>query len=253
MKKVFRFSFARPEQFHALGRRKLAAFSGCELPGELLTDDLRLAASPDFYCGVRDLAAPQLARLIPYENLIMRSEFSRFFAKRCRTAAKVGATYVTADFDLAHALGNAGMRQKLQLFLKGLFGILAENHLMLLVPVRLPAVADGVSAREIRDFCRTLLYPGIGIFLDFHPHEPGAFDFAGTLRELRFDAQYWRIFFEPERSNQLTVPLLEKLFAALEETETRQVEISIAPGNTIPDSVALASLSETIAHFTEEA
>ncbi len=253
MKKIFRFSFARPEQFHAVGRRKLADFSGYELPGELLTDDLHLTASPDFYCGVRDLAAPQLARLIPYENLVMRSEFARFFAKRCRSAAKLGATYVTADFDLAHALANDEMRRKLQCFLKGLFGILAENHLTLLVPVRIPAVPDGAAARDIRDFCRGLLYPGIGLYLDFHPHEPGAFDFVQTLAELRFDARYWRIYFEPERGNQLTVPLLEKLFAALENTAVPQAEIAIAPGNTVPDGVALAALSETVAHFTGEA
>ncbi len=253
MKKVFHFSFARPEQFRALGRKKLAAFSGCELPGELLTDDCHLAPDAKFYCGVHDVVSPQLARLIPYENLVMRSEFSRFFTRRCRASAALGARYVTADFDLAHALADAAKREKLLLFLKGLFGILSECKLKLLMPVRIPAAADGVQAKVIRDFCRALLYPGVGIYLDFHPHEPGAFDFAETLRDLRFDAQYWRIFFEPERSNLLTVPLLEKLFAALESLPLAQTNIAIAPGNTIPDGVALAALEETIRHFATEA
>ncbi|MCQ2377828.1 MAG: hypothetical protein MJ016_01275 [Victivallaceae bacterium] len=250
MKRFFHFSFANPEQFRAIGRKKLSSFSGVELPGELL-NGAPSAAEKFPGCGIRDLVSSRLARLIPYENNTIQSEFLKVFSDRCRMAAARGACRGTADFDLARALADKNDERRFRLLLRGLFGALEENGLTLLLPVRFPRVPGSADAAAIRDFCRGMLYPRLGIYIDFYPHEPGAFDFGDALRALRFDAESWRIHFEPERGNQLTVPLMEKLFSATDHLPLKSIIFAIAPGNTVPDAPAMAALQETLGRFND--
>lgn len=140
--------------------------------------------------GVADVVAPELARRVAEADLPVRLEFQQLFCERCRRAAELRVSELTADFDFARAAAEPEYRGRLQLLLRGCYGILEEFRMTLRFPVRIDFAAGEDGAQYVR-LLRELLYPRLELALEV---DPAALPPGGRVpAPLRFHGNYWRL------------------------------------------------------------
>ena len=89
--------------------------------------------------------------------------------------------------------------------------------------------------------------PHLHTVIEFHPHEPGAFEELEKCFDIvRFHRRYWRVFFEPEHGNYLSPALLRKFLEAADMKNVPSARVAIAPGHQMPDEITLKELLKLI-------
>lgn len=235
MKKVFFHTVTTAGQLDFFQRTRPDAV--LDISGDLLN-----TADDSVKCGgIRDIISPQLTRLIAGEKLPVQSDFIQLFRERCRRAAQLNASFVTADFDPLACCNDEDKEKKLLEFISGLLGILHQYKLTLLFTVRLPMTGEDDMVK-IKKFRHKLLYPGLGFAFDFHPHEPGAFDCCRIPDIFPFDCGNWQISFEPEKGNFLTRQLIDKFFTISETPYLPSARISVNIGKIQPDVMMIQDI-----------
>ena len=245
MKNNFHLSIESAGQLDFLRNTPLRGFSSLEISGELLAQGKELVPEKLRVSAIRDLISPVLARLITFENISMQIKFGQLLRRQIALAADLGATAGSIDFDLPEILGDREKEKKLLLLVKGLFGIAAGYKFKLLIQLRIPG-SNNLDMQQLLRFKQALLYPDFGYIFDFHPHEPGAFDFEGQVAKLPFDTGFWRLSFEPDKGNMLTKPLLEKFNAMTGQSMLMQGDVFICPGKAELDNHLLEKISALI-------
>lgn len=250
MKRKFHFCINTAAQLDLFRETATKIFDSLEISGDLLAE---MEAVPKDICiySVRDLISPVLARLITFENLSMQIKFGQLLRNQIKLAVDCGATAGSIDFDLPEIIGDAEKEKKFSLLLKGLSGIAANFKFKLLLQLRIPGAAS-IDTRQLLRFKQNLLYPGFGYIFDFHPHEPGAFDFENEVGNLPFDTGSWRLSFELDKGNIPTHALMEKLIAMTDHSLLPSGDFFISPGKAELDIPLLEKLYSTIEPFDEK-
>ena len=199
MKNNFHLSIENAGQLEFLRNTRVTGFSSLEISGDLLEQNKESFPKNFRICAIRDLISPVLARLITFENISMQIKFGQLLRRQIALASELGATSGTIDFDLPEIIGTPEKEKQLHLLLKGLFGIAAGYKFKLLIQLRIPGSTD-FDMQQLLRFKQGLLYPDFGYIFDFHPHEPGAFDFEEKVAKLPFDTGFWRLSFEPDKA-----------------------------------------------------
>ena len=245
MKNNFHLSIENAGQLEFLRNTRVTGFSSLEISGDLLEQNKESFPKNFRICAIRDLISPVLARLITFENISMQIKFGQLLRRQIALASELGATSGTIDFDLPEIIGTPEKEKQLHLLLKGLFGIAAGYKFKLLIQLRIPGSTD-FDMQQLLRFKQGLLYPDFGYIFDFHPHEPGAFDFEEKVAKLPFDTGFWRLSFEPDKGNMLTRLLMEKFSAMTDHSMLPHGEVFICPGKAELDDALLAKISAII-------
>ena len=193
---------------------KLSGISFYTIPGILLDNSSKLkkalGKNPK-KLQVIDIVEPEFATLVPEESLQVRIEFLKIFEARCAIAERFGINTINANFDLTRAINNPVYGASLLKVLRACSGILEKYQLTLNIPVRVPS--KDISLDKAIDFIRDVMYPNIQLIIALYPHEPGALDYEEKFYNyLKYNMDNWKICFEPERGNMLTLTLLNKIF-----------------------------------------
>lgn len=251
-------SIASDEHFERLSVKKAARFDFIEFPGALLDSEqccrkLESLHRADCSLVVRDLLDPTLVRLVQNEIFQVKLEFDRKLHQRCAAASGLGADTAGADFDVVNAVEDQEYAAGLASLIKSTLGTFYEHKLTLALPGRIPLPSGEFSISDVISFNRRFISPDVVCALEFHPHEPGAFE---TVEEhfdiLRFYRSFWRICFEPEHGNILNTALLKRFLEALKMGEVVHARVALCPGHLIPDDGMLEELLKVIAGVENE-
>ena len=118
------------------------------------------------------------------ENCIYSSDVISFARKKGYFSGR------DEDFDFARAAAEPEYRGRLQLLLRGCYGILEEFRMTLRFPVRIDFAAGEDGAQYVR-LLRELLYPRLELALEV---DPAALPPGGRVpAPLRFHGNYWRL------------------------------------------------------------
>ena len=254
----FGLSISSEEHFEKLPIKKAAKFDFLEFSGSLLDSEpacrkLESLQKAGVALVVRDFLNPSLVRLVPTEKFQVHLEFDRQLHLRCSAAASLGADMAGAAFDVEKALEDSEYAASLIKLLKSSFATFHNNGLEILLPGRIPASPGSEDITKVISFSSQLLNPHLITAIEFHPHEPGAFDeLEKHFNILRFHRNYWRVFFEPEHGNYLSSSLLKKFLDAADMKSVVSSRVAIAPGNQMPDDDTLQELLKLIGEIENE-
>ena len=196
----FGLSISCEEHFEKLPVRKAAGFDFIEFSGSLLDSDLccrKLESLRNAGCAlvVRDLLDPALVHLVPAENFQVKLEFDRKLHERCRIAGNLGADMAGAAFDIVRALEQPEYSNNLIKLLKSSFATFYQNNMTMVLPGRIPAPPGCADITGVIGYAAKLMNPRSVVVIEFHPHEPGAFEeLEKHFDIIRFHRNYWRIF-----------------------------------------------------------
>ena len=254
----FGLSISCDEHFEKLSIKKASGFDFIEFSGSLLDSDsacrkLEALRRAGCFLVVRDLLDPALVHLVPSENFQVRLEFDRKLHERCRIAESIGVDMAGAAFDVTLALEHQEYSADLIRFLKSSFATFHKHRLDMVLPGRIPAPPGGADITAVIDFVGKLLYPRIFTVIEFHPHEPGAFEeFEKCFEIVRFHRAFWRLFFEPEHGNYLSPALFKRFLDAADMKNVQHTRLAVAPGHQMPDDSVLKDLLKLIGDIEDE-
>ena len=141
MKPVFGFGIAREEHFSLLPPTLPDEFSFLEVPGEIL-ESRKICADLERYSArqrkavvIRDIVQSYLADSAPFFPLHLKVEFDRKFRERCEAAARLKCRIISADFNLARALGDPVYKKNLLNLLRSIAGILDEFKFIMIFSI----------------------------------------------------------------------------------------------------------------------
>ena len=254
----FGLSISCEEHFEKLPIKKASGFDFVEFSGGLLDSEqacrkLESLRKAGCMLVVRDLLAPALVHLVPTENFQVKLEFDRKLHERCRAASNIGVDMVGAAFDVMRALEFPEYSVNLVKLLKSSFAVFHEYNMDILLPGRIPSAPGGYDITDVIGYASKLMNPRIHTVIEFHPHEPGAFEeLEKSFDTLRFHRRYWRVFFEPEHGNYLSPALLRKFLDAADMKSVPSARVAIAPGYQMPDELTLKELLKLIGDVEDE-
>ena len=246
------------DHFEKLPLRKVSGFDFLEFSGSLLDSDSacrKLESLNRAGCGlvVRDLLDPALVHLVPTENFQVKLEFDRKLHERCRIAGNLGVNMAGAAFDIMAALEHQDYSDKLVHLLKSTFATFNQYNLDVVFPGRIPSPPGGTDITQVMEFAAKMLYSRIFTVIEFHPHEPGAFEELEKHYDvIRFHRNFWRVFFEPEHGNYLSQTLFKRFLDTANMKNIALSKIAIAPGRQLPDETVLKELLKLIGDIEDE-
>ncbi|MBO7153024.1 MAG: hypothetical protein J6W67_04370 [Lentisphaeria bacterium] len=251
-------SISTDEHFDKLSVRKCAGFDFIEFSGALLDSESacrKLESVRKAGCAlvVKDIVDPALVHLVQNENFQVKLEFDRKLHERCSAAGALGAEVAGAAFDVMRALEYPEYEPGLIGLLKSSIGAFYENNLDIAISGRLPGPPGSPDITRLIAFCKKISYPRLKTVIEFHIHEPGAFEeLAKHFAILKFYRSFWRICYEPEHGNQLNSGLLKHFLEAADMTSAAEARIAISPGHQIPDDATLRDILKVISEVENE-
>ncbi|MDR0932898.1 MAG: hypothetical protein LBM70_07775 [Victivallales bacterium] len=181
------------EEFAQLPEPFPGALHFLSLPGEVL-DCGELRAKLERIAGSgariipREIVDREIVALLPEQNTVLKSEFSRLFRSRCRRSAELHCDEVGLRINWEQMQSKKSYRESLFTLLRGTFGILDEFCLKLRIEARLPG-----DANIYGQFIREALHPQIALSLECLPRTIE----IESLKLLRFYSDYLVLHFEP--------------------------------------------------------
>lgn len=251
-------SISSDEHFERLAVKKVARFDFLEFPGALLDSDSACRKLESLHragCSlvVRDLLDPTLVHLVQDEIFQVKLEFDRKLHQRCSVAHSLGADIAGAAFDVLNAVEDKEYGKGLVSFIKSTLGTFYENSLTIALPGRIPLPSGEFDISDVIKFSRQIICPNMIYALEFHPHEPGAFETLEAHFELlRFHRDFWRICFEPEHGNMLNQTILKRFLETLKLKEAVSCRVAVSPGHQLPDNEMIEELLKIIAEVEDE-
>ncbi len=186
-------------------------FGAVELSGALLNHSLPVGKLPGvFYFN--GLMPSELTREIGMQSDRIKTHFLQQMAVLLDAAGQLGATGVVVDFGLESCFEEPQRRYETVTLIKRLAADLLRNNLYLLLPVRVPFLAEAKGTSEAYlGFLTELMCPNIGFAIDVHPHELAGreLNLVDMLHWIRFDVRLVHFIYEPETGNRLVNRLLQ--------------------------------------------
>lgn len=257
MKPVFGFGIAREEHFSLLPPTLPDEFSFLEVPGEIL-ESRKICADLERYSArqrkavvIRDVVQSYLADSAPFFPLHLKVEFDRKFRERCEAAARLKCRIISADFNLARALGDPVYKKNLLNLLRSIAGILDEFKFIMLLPLYFPADACSKSFAEFLSLKKELFYPGFRFLLNYRFHEEGAGDMLNSVvSDLSFERHFWRLSYMPDSENLLRLEELENMRPFWENIPgNTPAYVCFEPGVIAPDQIMINDLAHLLKKY----
>ncbi|MBQ7395305.1 MAG: hypothetical protein IJW08_02075 [Lentisphaeria bacterium] len=254
----FGLSISTDEHIEKLPVKRTSRFDFLEFSGNLLDSDAacrKLESLRKAGCSlvVRDMLDPSLVHLVQTENFQVKLEFDRKLHERCKTAASLGVDMAGIAFDITRALEAQDYADGLMKLMKSTFATFHGNSMKLVIPGRIPSSPGAGNITQFFAFLKNVMYSNIVSAIEFHPHEPGAFEeLEQHFGVLRFHRNFFRLFFEPEHGNYLSSALLKKFLDAADMKSVVSSRVAIAPGHQMPDDAMLKELLELISGIENE-
>ena len=254
----FGLSISADEHFEKLPVKRVSNFDFFEFSGSLLDSDAACRKLESLHkngCSlvVKDILDPTLVHLVQTENFQVHLEFDRKLHERCSIAGELGADMAGAAFDIARALEYPEYVPSLKQLLKSTLATFNENSLDIIFPGRIPAPPGSGNITDVIAFAQKMMYPRMVTCIEFHPHEPGAFEeLEKHFGIIRFHREYFRLCFEPEHGNYLSYALFKKFLDAADLKSAVNSRVAVAPGLQMPDDAMLEDLLKLIKDIENE-
>ena len=254
----FGISALLPEQLSQLPAKLPQVLSAVEFPGCMLDttagiQKLTQLRKNNVLLWGREFISPEIAALIPSENCKLRAELESHFQKRCVQAAELGVKHFSVAFDLFQAVADGRYREQLSRFLRRCAGVIHPLDQTLLTVCRIPGGGTFDRWEELLKFRRDLLCPGIGLLLEFHPHEPGAPEIINkALQVFRLHDTCRRICYDSGVGNTLTPAALKRCSETKAIGLEQDMVIFLNSGNGKIDSGKVAEFEMLVKSFSPE-
>lgn len=169
----------------------------------------------------------------------LRGDFEKLLMRQTAAATRCGVEVVTFRIDYER-LNDSAYAASAVTLLRSVWDIMKPFKLKL-ATLRLPG--DFVTMeqyRELNNFRRNLMLPGLEWMFDLHPHEPRAWEMAQLAAANPWQCRNWRFSYDPAVGNRFPTEKIRELCNRISEANRLPAYASIAPaGLQKPDDAAL--------------
>lgn len=205
-------------------------FSMVEVSGEMLDEDNFEEQLPlEYTVCVRELLGRSIVSGLPEVPFQVCRELLKLMDKRCELMNRCGITLATLTPDIGHAAADKSYAAALNDILLSIAGICGKHDIELRFELRLPENFEQALDLTGKFLRSSTLFRKLR--LDFHPHEPGSFDFLTAVTEkFPFNRDSWRISFEVASCNYLSPEVVKRVMKASRPGGWDEDHVIFAPG-----------------------